>query len=92
MNMNQMKYLTEIPEILMDDSITEYKGYDPLEDREEVIIFKREDEIYLHAGVYGFLEENELMDDLLDYFAAHKVFSKMIVFDDSTQSVIKLDY
>jgi hypothetical protein len=92
MNTNQIKYITEIPSVLMDDTITEYMGYDPQKGTSEPVIMKKEGNLWIHASVYGFLEENELMDELMDYFAEHKSFREIIVFDDENQSVIRLDY
>lgn len=90
--MDSMKYLTLLPQIIMDDSIEEYCGFNPDKGASEPIIRKKEGALWIHSAVYGFLEENEMMDDLFDYFAARRTFEKIVVYDDENQSVIRLDY
>ncbi len=92
MDMEQMKYLTEIPQILLDDSIKEYAGFNQEKNCSENIIKKEGDTIMIHSSVYGFLESNELMDDIIDYYIKNKSYKKLIIFDDTSQSVIRLDY
>lgn len=87
-----MKYVIELSRVLMDDTVKNYKGYNPYKNCEESVIIKMENELWIHSSVYGLLEENEMMDDIMDYFADNKVFSKIIVFDDKNKSVIRLDY
>lgn len=87
-----IKYVIELSHVLTDDTIKDFKGYNPYKGHEESIIIKKDDELWVHSSVYGLLEENEMMDDIMDYFADNKVFSKIIIFDDENKSVIKLDY
>ncbi len=87
-----MKYVMLLPEILMDDSVKEYKGYNPEKEISETIILKKDRELWIHSTVYCLLEENEMMDDLMDYFMDNRVFEKIIIFDEENQSVIRLDY
>lgn len=90
--MEMSKYITLLPQILMDDSVKEYSGFNPEKGVSEPIILKKEGELWIHSAVYGLLEENEMMDDLMDYFADYHIFQKIIIFDEENQSVIRLDY
>lgn len=90
--MDNIKYVMLLSEILMDDSVKEYKGYNPEKELSEPIILKKDGELWIHATIYCLLEENEMMDDLMDYFMDNRLFGKIIIFDEENQSVIRLDY
>ena len=92
MDANQFQFLSRIPQMIMDDSITEYMGFNPEKNCEECIVKKKDGDIWLHSSVYSLLEENEVMDDLMDVILNEKMFHNLIIFDDREQSIIRLDY
>lgn len=91
MDMELMSYAMEFFNVLMDDSVTEYKGYNPDKECEDILIKKENNVLTMHAIVYSLLEENDMMDDVIDYYT-EAGFQSIVVFENEDSSVIRLDY